>query len=122
MSYQQLPSPVEQSIERFAHDHHISHDEAVLYLIETGLQQTPSAVQFEQPEGSVAENAGAISPENDEPLHAAIASRHRHLKRGPQPPLRTDSPERIIGLFADSPDTVDSILQEVESRSERYAS
>lgn len=40
---------------------------------------------------------------------------------GAQPPLRTDNPEGIIGLFASAPELVDSILEVVESRSERYS-
>ena len=39
---------------------------------------------------------------------------------GPQPPRRTDNPEKIIGLFANAPDLAESILNVVESRSDRY--
>ena len=38
MSLEQLPPNIEQGIERFAVQHHLSHDEALIKLIETGLQ------------------------------------------------------------------------------------
>ena len=54
-------------------------------------------------------------------VHLEVA-RHCSLKKGPQPPLRTNNPDRIIGLFADSPEAVDGILEEVETRAVRYVS
>jgi hypothetical protein len=92
MSLDHLPSNIEQGIEHFAKQRNLSHDEALLLLIETGLQCAPSA------------------------------SRRQRPKKGPQPPLRTGDPEGVIGLFADRPEIVDSILQVVEERSQRYTS
>jgi hypothetical protein len=99
MSYLQLPPNIELDVRKLAKERHISHDDAILMLIRTGLDHT------------------LVPPE----VGKHPVERHRHLKRGPQPPLRTDHPEKIIGLFADSPETVDAILKEVEARSDRYA-
>jgi hypothetical protein len=38
MSFEPLPQRIEQGVSRYAEQQHISHDEAVLELIETGLQ------------------------------------------------------------------------------------
>lgn len=44
-----------------------------------------------------------------------------NARRGPRPPLRTDDAEAVIGLFKDRPDLVDSILEVVAEREQRYA-
>jgi hypothetical protein len=44
----------------------------------------------------------------------------RRTRRGPQPPLRTDDPEAIIGLFADVPGFRESIDAVIARRAERY--
>jgi hypothetical protein len=36
----QLPTDIERGVQRFAADRHITHDEAVIALIETGLKST----------------------------------------------------------------------------------
>ena len=38
MSLEQLPANIEQGIERFAVQHQLSHDEALIKLLETGLK------------------------------------------------------------------------------------
>ena len=45
MSLEPLPPNIERGVERFAQEQHISHDEALLKLIETGLTANKTAVQ-----------------------------------------------------------------------------
>jgi len=89
-------------------------------------QITPSqAVGLIVDRAAQQDSSTPLSPDHEEtPME--LVSRLRAQKaakgEGPQPPLRTDNPERIIGLFADAPELVESILEVVDSRSQRYAS
>ena len=119
MSFEPLPQNLEQGVNRFAQQQHVSHDEAVLILIETGLRHAPLPESLNE-DNAVGPRLEVTANGRGAPLRK-IAEDVRPT-RGPQPPLRTDNPESIIGLFADSPEIVDYILEEVESRSERYSS
>jgi hypothetical protein len=78
-----IPSAIERDIQRFAHEEHMTHDEAVLRLIETGLsvkRPTPKPV-FEQGLGLFG------SPEDgsllDEVISIAYEERRRPSKSSP---------------------------------------
>jgi hypothetical protein len=114
MSFEPLPQNLEQGVQRFAQQQRVSHDEAVLMLIETGLKSVPTPTQTE-----TMKNPGGDQSES-EATSVAVFARRRNLKIGPQPPLRTDNPEKIMGLFAHAPEVSESILHVVEARSERY--
>lgn len=111
MSLDHLPASIEQGVQRFADELHISHEEALLRLIETGLTAQRVTIP-------------SLAPGHKE-TPAELVARLRAQKAikgdGPQPPLRTDNPERIIGLFANAPELFDSILEVVNARSLRYA-
>jgi len=71
------------------------------------------------------ETTASLAPGSEETpgeLVARLRAQKAAKGEGPQPPLRTDNPERIIGLFADAPELVESILEVVDTRSQRYAS
>ena len=70
------------------------------------------------------EKPADLAPGHQEPpaeLVARLRAQKAAKGEGPQPPLRTDNPEKIIGLFAEVPELVDSILEVVSNRSQRYA-
>ena len=100
MSFEPLPPNLEKGINRFAREHHLSHDEAVIKLIETGLTIVSPPTTMSTPQ------AGRLS--------------QGRARRGPRPPLRTDDPEAIIGLFADAPGFRESIDAVIARRAERY--
>ncbi len=95
MSFEPLPPHLEQSVQRFASQQHITHDEAVIRLIETGLT-----------------TAGA----DDGNLSASP----RQSKKGSRAPRSTENPEAIIGLFADLPGFRESIDAVIARRAQRY--
>ncbi|HEY3780437.1 MAG TPA: hypothetical protein VGL56_05095 [Fimbriimonadaceae bacterium] len=109
MNYEHLPSNIEQGVQQFAEQNHISHDEAVLLLIETGINAVHAS-----------EVGTMATPQERKERHELVTELRRKKGKGPNPPLSTDNPESVIGLFADRPDIVDSILQVVEERALRY--
>jgi hypothetical protein len=54
-------------------------------------------------------------------LRATAALPPLNARIGSRPPLRTDDAEAVIGLFQDRPDLVDSILDVVSEREQRYS-
>lgn len=46
MSLEHLPPDVEQGVEMFAGRHHISHDEAIVRLLESGLEHEQSMAKI----------------------------------------------------------------------------
>ena len=65
MSFEQLPQELEQGVKRFAQELHVSHDEAVLRLIETGLQHVPALVKTGQGKNPAEELIGLFSTPED---------------------------------------------------------
>ena len=65
MSFEQLPQELEQGVKRFAQELHVSHDEAVLRLIETGLQHVPAPEKTGQGKNPAEELIGLFSSPED---------------------------------------------------------
>ncbi len=80
-----IPSNIEHDIQRFAQQEHITHDEAVLRLIETGLSARKSVQKtiFEQGLGlfGSVEDAALL----DEVVSIAYEERRRPSKPKPSP-------------------------------------
>lgn len=72
MSLENLPTNLEHGVEMFADRHHISHDEAVVRLLETGLQfeqsiskiKGLSGIPMTDDEASVVDDALALAMEH----------------------------------------------------------
>lgn len=79
MSLEQFPPNIEQGIERFALQHHISHDEALIKLIETGLQYGQFTPRIRGLSGVPMndDDAGVV----DEALALAMESRRQRSER-----------------------------------------
>ena len=78
----EIPSSIERDIQRFAQEQHITHDEAVLRLIETGLSVrkpvAPSTV-FEQGLGLFG------SPEDASMLDEVVSIAYEERRRASKP-------------------------------------
>jgi len=109
MSLDHLPSNIEQGVQRIANELHIPRDEALLKVIETGI----STIRLSP--------AATLPTREERQARLDLVTELRAQKGKARAPLRTDNPEKIIGLFGDAPELVDSILQVVEERSQRYA-
>jgi len=110
MSLEHLPSKIETVLQRIAKEQHIPRDEALLRVIETGIASLRLS------------STGAHSTRKERQARKKLVTELRGQRNdGPQAPLRTDNPERVIGLFGDCPEIADSILHVVEERSQRYA-
>ena len=79
MSLEHLPPSIEQGVERFAGQNHLSHDEAVIKLIETGLRFTLSTKKIKGLSGVPMsdEDAGIV----DEALALAMDARRERSDR-----------------------------------------
>ena len=80
MSFEHLPSNLEQDVQRFASRQHISRDEAVIKLIETGLDLVKA-----KPGSAIEQGMGMFgSPEDsallDEVVTIAYSERRRQTK------------------------------------------
>ncbi|MHB8636059.1 MAG: hypothetical protein ACYC96_06270 [Fimbriimonadaceae bacterium] len=134
MSLEPLPPNLEQGVQRFAAEQHISHAEALRKLIQTGLTVAQTA-----PKGPVAQGrpkkshgpsnergpAGDIGPFKDGPgaiqaLDEELAARHGHVRRGPRGPRSTENPEAIFGLFAGDESFRKAIDDVIARRATRY--
>lgn len=76
-----IPSNIDRDIERFAQEEHISHDEAVLRLIETGLSVKKPAAKtvFEQGLGLFG------SPEDSFLLDEVVCIAYKERRRPSKP-------------------------------------
>ena len=74
-------------------------------------------------EAAQREASASLAPSHEEtPMQLVARLRAQKAAKGEglQPPLRTDAPERVIGLFGNAPELIESILNVVEARSGRY--
>jgi len=106
MGLDRLPPNIEQGVQSYADALHITHDEAVLRILETGLK--------------------AVSPRVDKTPAEEIAEerRRRDVQRqlrlktlAENPPARA---EAVIGAFADTPGFRDAIDGVISRRAHRY--
>lgn len=68
MNYPHLPNNIEQGVQQFAQERHISQDEAVLLLLQTGLQHVPATTQAEHGKNPAEELIGLFSSDEDAAL------------------------------------------------------
>ena len=74
MSFEPLPANLEQGVQRFAEQQHVSHDEAVLMLIETGLKSIPKSAPAEADKNPAQELIGLFSsPEDSAVMDEVVA-------------------------------------------------
>jgi hypothetical protein len=98
MSLDHIPPNIEQGVQRFAEAQHISHDEALLRILENGLTLIEGSVRPEDPE---------------------LGFGHGRAPRKPNLDVAEKLP--IIGMFPNDPDfnrTMDAIIA---GRSQRYS-
>ena len=111
VSFDHLPNYVEEEIQRFADDLHISTDEALVRLVQSGLanhQRTTLA---------------SATSDGDPPTPLSESrTRSNRVRRGARAPKSTANPEAIIGLFEGDETFRRSIEAVIARRSERYGS
>lgn len=136
MSLEPLPPNLEQGVQRFAAEQHISHDEALRKLIQTGLTTSQTAPRTPSEEAKRKKAQGPLDGSNpsgiiglfkDDPvaiqaIDDMLAVRRGHVRRGPRAPRSTDNPEAIIGLFAGDENFRKGIDDVMARRAERYGS
>jgi hypothetical protein len=104
MSFEHLPPSIEQGIQRFADERRISHDEALLRLIQTGLTATKPTPHAGD---EIAENAMEARRQR---------SSERRARREALAKTRPESPDALIGFLADAPEVAESIRQLAHER------
>lgn len=68
MNYPDLPNDIQQGVQRFAQERHISQHEAVLFLLKAGLQHAPATDQPKQGRNPAEELIGLFSSDEDAAL------------------------------------------------------
>jgi hypothetical protein len=106
MSLEHLPPNIEQGIQRFADERHISHDEALVRLIQTGLTASkPTTV----PKAADESAAHALAARRER-------SAERRARRESLAQTRPETPDALIGFLADAPEIAESIRQLAHER------
>jgi hypothetical protein len=103
MHYEPLPPNLEQGIERFASEQHISTTEALRKLVETGLMTFKPAPQKSQ--------ANAPSEVVTEALRKAELVRAARTEELAALSTRNESAALLIGFLKDEPEVVEAIRQ-----------
>ena len=81
MSFEPLPSNLEQDVRQFASRQHISRDEAVIKLIETGLHVT-------KPKSPIEQGLGLFgSPEDAALLDEVVSMAYKERRRPTKSPV-----------------------------------
>jgi hypothetical protein len=101
MSFE-LPNNIEKSVQQFAAERHLSHDAAVVKLIETGLQHSPK-------NGKPSKNkSGNLVTDALQKVEGVRAERTKELAELSR---RDEAVGRLIGFLKDEPETVEAIRQ-----------
>jgi hypothetical protein len=74
VSFESLPNNLEQGVKQFAKQQHVSHDEAVLMLIETGLQHVSTGNDAADGKNPAQELIGLFSSPEDSALMDEVVS------------------------------------------------
>jgi hypothetical protein len=80
-----IPSSIERDIERFAQQQHLSHDEAVLRLIETGLRVRNLAPKTASEQTVFEQGLGLFgSPEDAALIDEVVSIAYEERRRPPE--------------------------------------
>jgi hypothetical protein len=80
-----IPSSIERDIERFAQQQHLSHDEAVLRLIETGLRVRNPALKSGLDQTVFEQGLGLLgSPEDAALIDEVVSIAYEERRRPPE--------------------------------------
>lgn len=112
MSFEPLPTSLEQGVNRFADEQHISRDEAVLKLIQTGL--TASFGQSNAPE--VANSRTVATCADDSIAARRVRTAERQANRETLAKIRPIAPDALIGFLAGAPEVAEAIRALAEDR------
>ena len=121
MSFDPLPPDLEARVDRYAADHHVSRDDAVLDLLRAGLEQETSTPEQEQPAVAMVTAPSEVAPWVAEWLKKLPAIQEQKRKMLAEMHRDNPSADQLVGILKDEPEVYQAIQDAIrERRREMY--